>query len=580
MKITGSLKIINRYRPSGHTWAVWLAVLFTPFFSWSQNLENIGAAPAVSVQSGLQLQSELYGASGIDPRSNPFTYSLAGSVVFDVYGVQLPFHVIWSNHHRNFRQPFNQFGVSPAYKWATLHLGYNFMHFSPFTLADHRFLGAGVELNPGKLRFAALLGRFRKAIEEGATVSDQPGDYLFAPAQPSYRRTGYGFKIGYGTERNHFDLIFLKGKDHPASIQPPQFSFLQPVENAVAGFSWQFTFLKKLSWKTDLAASAYTRDVFSDTLDTGEYPLKNFLESILAPREGTQLLSAAETSLAFQDTRFGLRLSYRRVDPDFRTLGIYYLQTDVEQYLIAPNFSLAKNKVLFSGSAGIQHNNLLDQHKYTTRRFIGSANLSVNPSPAFGFTASYANYGITQSPLTKSLADTTQLEQISQSLSFMPRLVIAGDRMSHTFFVALNYNALSDRSATIVYDAEMKNRLASVTYQATWLRQGLSATLTLLRQHTSTSAGDLSTNGLTAGLTKALLKGKWSNSATVSLMKNQYGESSGGFTLIAFAQTRYRFSKHHALFLSFHFLKNDSDNPLSGKSFTETRARAGYGFSF
>lgn len=580
MKNTGLRKITCPLQPSGRSRSAWLLFLFVPLVSWSQNLENIGTGRAVNVQSGLQLQTELYGVSGIDPRSNPFTYSLAGSVLFDLYGVQMPFHVVWSNHHRNFRQPFNQFGISPTYKWATLHLGYNFMRFSPFTLADHRFLGAGVELHPGKLRFAAMAGRFRKAIEEDAAVSDKPGDYLYALPQPAYRRTGYGFKLGYGTERNYFDLIFLKGKDHPGSIAAPQSVFLQPAENAVAGFSWQFTFLKKLSWKTDLAASAYTRDVFSDTLDTGEYPLKNFLENILAPKEGTQLLSAAETSLAFQDTRFGMRLTYRRVDPDFRTFGIYYLQTDVEQYLLAPDFSLAKNKVLLSGSVGIQKNNLLDQHRFTTRRFIGSANLSVNPSPAYGFTASYANYGITQSPLTKSLTDTTQLEQISQSLSFMPRLVLSGNRMSHTFFVMLNYNALSDRSTTIVYDAEMKNWLTSMTYQATWPRQGLSATLTLLRQHTRTSAGELSTIGITAGLSKTFLKGKWSNSANVSLMKNQFAESADGFTLTAFAQTRYRLSKHHALFLSFHFLKNDSDNPLSGKKFTETRARAGYGFSF
>ena len=70
-----------------------------------------------------------------------------------IYGVEIPFSLTVSEQERSFRQPFNQFGITPTYKWAKAHLGYSNLTWSPFTWSGQTVLGGGVELNPGKFRF-------------------------------------------------------------------------------------------------------------------------------------------------------------------------------------------------------------------------------------------------------------------------------------------------------------------------------------------------------------------------------------------------------------------------------------------
>jgi len=77
---------------------------------------------------------------------------LQGSPVITVYGIVLPFSFRLSEQQRDFRQPFNQFGVSPYYKWAKLHLGYRSHNWSTYALAGHSITGVGLELTPGKFQ--------------------------------------------------------------------------------------------------------------------------------------------------------------------------------------------------------------------------------------------------------------------------------------------------------------------------------------------------------------------------------------------------------------------------------------------
>jgi len=57
---------------------------------------------------------------GKEAYRKPFTWMLTGSPTLSVYGITLPFSFTISEQQRNFRQPFNKFGVSPYYKWAKL----------------------------------------------------------------------------------------------------------------------------------------------------------------------------------------------------------------------------------------------------------------------------------------------------------------------------------------------------------------------------------------------------------------------------------------------------------------------------
>ena len=185
--------------------------------AFGQDLESIGQEKPFQLHSGLNLRLQAYQSDRPDPIQPGFAWYLSGSPVVEVYGLKMPFSFLLSNQQRSIQQPFNQFGLSPSYRWATLHLGFFNPQYSPFTLAGRRMLGVGTELNPGKFRFAASYGRFRKPIqfENNPTTATT---FLLPGAEPSYRQEGYAFKIGIGSPKNFVDLIYLKGKMYPKQI--------------------------------------------------------------------------------------------------------------------------------------------------------------------------------------------------------------------------------------------------------------------------------------------------------------------------------------------------------------------------
>jgi len=163
-----------------------------------------------------------------------------------------------------------------TYKWATVHAGYRNVNFSPFTLAGHTFLGGGVELNPGKLRLGAVYGRFNKAIS--STLAEP--DIL-----PSYKRTGYAVKVGYGKPGNYIDLVMLRAADDSASIQnvvPTAEQTVKPAENLVVGATSRLLILKHITVELDAAVSAYTRDVRASIISAeGKTPLVRFFWAVV-----------------------------------------------------------------------------------------------------------------------------------------------------------------------------------------------------------------------------------------------------------------------------------------------------------
>src|SRR5689334_20763279 len=149
----------------------------------AQQVEKMIDAKPVVVSGSFDATAIFYQANGITDRYLPFNYVISGTPVISFYGWQIPFSIIIGKQQSSFTQPFNQFGMSPSYKWITIHAGYRNLNFSPFTLAGYTFLGGGVELTPGKFRFAAMYGQFNKA-----TSFDTAQSLYFSNF--SYRRTG------------------------------------------------------------------------------------------------------------------------------------------------------------------------------------------------------------------------------------------------------------------------------------------------------------------------------------------------------------------------------------------------------
>ena len=563
-----------------------LTLLWFPLFllagkGYTQQVERMLHARPVEISGSVNVTSIFYNARGIPNRYLPFNYVISGSPVLSIYGMQIPVSFVIGKQQSNFTQPFNQFGMSPTYKWITVHAGYRSLVFSPYTLAGHTFLGAGLELNPGKFRFAAIYGQFNKA-----TSLDTAQSLYFSNF--SYKRTGMSVRIGYGTENSHFDLIGLKAKDIPGSLKISKgladSSGITPAENTVAGYSFRLGFWQqRITLESNGAISLYTNDVNAPRIDDSSYDkdVKD-LNKLVHVRTSSEAYGAIDASIRYKTKDLSVRLQYRRVDPGYQSMGAYFLNNDLESYTIAPAFMALKRRLRFSGSLGFQRDDLSKSKRARANKVIGSANLSADCSDRFGVDLSYSNYSVNQTVKTIRFADSLKVVQSSSQMSFTPRYTIPGASVSQTIVFSANLSKAKElnpgREDSVNGDINTDNYM--LNYQLNFVAEQASAFISL--NHTKMKSQILTdgNDGVTLGLSKSLLKNKLNLSASGGWLFSKRNEEKGRVITGSF-QCRYNFIGRHMLRITAYYTGSRPDHPTPlYPDYSETRAEVGYGFSF
>jgi len=131
------------------------AVLFCFFIPYQLLSQDLGAWKQekwFKANGSFSAGANLYAVNGIEARRVPFSWFTACNITLQSKGVSLPFSFQFSEQARTFRQPFNQFGLSPTYKKFQAHLGYRSLAWSRYTLNNHMFLGAAAEYQPESYR--------------------------------------------------------------------------------------------------------------------------------------------------------------------------------------------------------------------------------------------------------------------------------------------------------------------------------------------------------------------------------------------------------------------------------------------
>ena len=351
------------------------------------------------VSGGLGINMRSYSALGISPRQDPFFYSVNANANVRIYKLNAPFSIMISAKNKDAAYPnpaefikafknnvaaqkqrFVRFGTSPRYKWIKTHFGHRSMNFSQYSMSNLVFLGAGTELTPGKLRFSAMYGQLAKAVPVDLS--------LVQPNIPKFQRKGWGMKMGYGTPENFVEAIVFQAKDDPNSIflsdtLPAQVS---PQQNQVLGLVAQKMFFKKFKFKADIGASALSANS-ADAPATTQFPHLGFL---FQGRQTTSYKMAFESSLDYQAKLYTLGLKFKRVDPDYKTLGAYFFNSDIEDWTINLSTSMLQGQLTLNGSGGVQHNNLDGKKPNRLTRGIGSFDLAYNKG-SLSLTANYGN---------------------------------------------------------------------------------------------------------------------------------------------------------------------------------------------
>lgn len=437
-------------------------ILFLIISFWlpAQNVGDLKQQSPVTFHGGISLGATIYGSQNTTERQSPFSWSFSASPILSLYGIQFPFTIIYADNSRNISTPFQRFGVSPYYKWAKLHLGHRNLYFHPFVLSGQPIFGAGFEINPKLLRLGAIYGRLAKAEYIDSTRANFRG-------QPSvFERKGYCVKLGFGSEANHVDLVWLKAKDDPNSLPviPPD-TRTQPAENAVLGVSAKFSPFKWVVWNFDLAGSAYTRDTrANEVVIPDSFNLIKKITGLFQPRLSSQAYAAGETSLRFLFGNSSVLVALRRVHPDYKSMGTFFFQTDIEQLTFSPSLILFKNKLLLNASAGWQRDNILHQKSFTSHRFIGSANVSWRPSQVFSASVQLSNFGLTQSRFTDLVEDSLQLRLVNQTAGINLQWNLQRNGRLHIISLSSNYQNTNDASPSTGGIGDLTSIFGSLMY--------------------------------------------------------------------------------------------------------------------
>jgi hypothetical protein len=345
----------------------------------------MGFKNGVKATGGINISNIFYHSSDSISRRDPYQYILSGNLNLNIFGYVTPFSFTYSNSQRSYTQPFNRLSFTPQYKWVKAYIGYTSMSFSPYTLSGHSFKGGGVELTPGSWRVALMAGQLKKAIEYNPLNEASSGT--------SYKRMGYGIKVGYEKSKSSIFANVFTAKDDENSIQHyTGNNFPQPKENLVLGVSGRTTLIDHISLEGEYALSILKSNMSHDLAQTDSRTINSDSEVKNEQAGITRKFDAYSFGICYQTSPFGLMLRYERVAPDYQTLGAYYFINDLENITLVPNIRLLEGRLAISGNAGIQRNNLDKCRESTTKRWVGAGNIFFTPVEKWNLTFNYSNF--------------------------------------------------------------------------------------------------------------------------------------------------------------------------------------------
>jgi hypothetical protein len=549
----------------------------------AQNLETIGKEKPITLSGGVSLNQIFYTVSGIESRRDPYSYYASGNVNISIYGWSVPLSFGISNQNTAFQQPFNQYSIHPTYKSLTGHFGYTSMSYSRYTLNGHLFLGGAVDVAPeGKWKFSAMYGRFLKAIEHDTTNTNSN--------LPSFRRMGCGFKAGYNTGKDFVDVTLFHAEDeiHSISYLPDSLNIL-PQENLVVSISAGKSLFTNFLVKAEIASSAISTDTRASATELSNPLAKaNFLYK---PRLSSSFYKAFKTSFDYQQDFFTVGVAYERIDPQYRTLGAYYFNSDLENITINVSTSILQSKMNISASGGSQHDNLDNSKVSTMRRTVGSLNINYAPSQKLNLSASYSNFqtytnirsqfqAINQLTPYENL-DTLNFTQLSQNAT-LTAMYSFGRNENRKQNVNLNITVqdAADKQGDVVQNSGMRFYNFNTAYAMNIVPKNMTVSVSFNASVNDGQGIDTKTYGPVASVNRSFFDRKLRTTLSTSY-NNTYSNGVHINKIVngRFSGTVSLKKKHN---INFSTVAVNRENRVEGgrRSFTEFTGTLGYSYGF
>jgi hypothetical protein len=540
---------------------------------------------AFSMAGGVGLNMRSYRATGIEPRQDPFFYSMNANLNIRIYQLNIPFSLLVTAKNResslpNFREirdafknnieaqrdRFVRFGISPHYKWIKMHLGHRTMSFSKYTLSNLVFFGAGTELTPGKWRVGAMYGRLARA---------EPIDLSLAtPNLPVYQRMGWGAKVGYGTDDGSVDLIVFKARDDENSIEvlntgPDQ---VTPQENLTLGLNLQKRFFERFRFRAELGLSYLSPNSLDAEANTGMVPGFLFQE-----RTTTERGTAIDAALDYEGQKFTTGIQLKRIEPEYQSFGAYFFNNDIVDLVGNLRFGMLQGLLNVQLSGGVQSNNLDVLSPTTTRRFIYSADLAY-AKEAFSANANYSNnttdIGYVLNPELDSL--NAVIVTANSGMTFNYSLTDAGENQ-HIFTLTGNLQTVGDDIENPMESSESQMLVGSFIYNYLLAPSQWRFTAKLNYNQNEVNLMQITRFGGGGGVTKSFQEGRLSLGLDFNYFANSTDVGGAGSNLNGQLRAGYQIAKGLNANLSWGLLR--TDNTIIAP-YTEVIGNLGVRYSF
>ncbi len=380
---------------------------------------------------------------------------------------------------------------------------------------------------------------------------------------------------GLATARatNSADVIIFRGSDVAGSIADTS-QLLLPASNTVISFLTHQKLMKDFVFDLEFANSIYTEDKRLD----GEpgMTLIPLINKLIETNVSTISSNAIDASFGYDTKPFDLKVRFRQIDPGFRSMGTYFMQSNVRNITIEPSLSLAADKYVIAGSLGFQRDNLKESLAHQTNRTIGSVRVSANPVKWYRADINFSNYDIDQKAGLNPLDPLSTINQISQTtsnISLVQNLSFNSKSLSQNIMVTLNDQVMTDHVSNT--GNTYKTLVAMGSYIIGYMPLKISMALTY-----SYSTFDMPTmvntfHGPAATLSASLLKSRISIAIAGSRLSNILDSNLSGHITSGSFSTTYKITKMHMVRARLYV-----NNSTGTNSFTETKGEFGYGFIF
>ncbi len=484
----------------------------------AQDLANLGHQKPIAISGTVGLRLNAYRTNIANPFYPNQSYTLTGSPTLSIYGIAIPFNFLYTSQQLAvLGQPFNQLGISPTYHQFTLHIGYRNFNYSKYAMGGYQLFGLGGEMDKDNWHIGFCYGRLKNMAIFAIDSSSLQPPYTFT-------RHAIAGNVRYGSTNKFIGFNFVKASDKANSIsedtklQFGQLYYNPPASNLVLDVQSKLPiYTKLLTLETESAISYYTNDITSSfKLNDNKrmrLPLAHFINNFTLLNATSHYYTAVESRLNYLDKKgFNAYLQYKRVDPNYQSMGVYYTQGDLQNILIGVGGYFYKRKVRVEGSIGKQNDNLNNVGASQSVRWIGSLNMSYI-GKKLGIDGNYMNYSNSQMPTISRFADSLRVTQSTNTINICPHYVISNNKIYQLFNLMLSINESLDLNSSlnqlISNNRKLTTHNATASYSINLLSQNLSSTTSVVFTKLTDHIGYMyNSMGINTGINKGLLKKK------------------------------------------------------------------------